>query len=147
MNMTRMHSDGRGVSGSSKPVDAKQPEWIDYDAEEVKDLVVRLREDGFDPAQIGLKLRDEYGIPDVQQITEKKVTEILEEEDVAPEIPEDLKNLVEKAENMKEHLDENQNDQEAERQLELTEAKVRKVADYHRQEGNIPENWEYERDE
>jgi len=145
--MTRMHSDGRGVSGSSKPVDAKQPEWIDYDAEEVKDLVVRLREDGFDPAQIGLKLRDEYGIPDVQQITEKKVTEILEEEDVAPEIPEDLKNLVEKAENMKEHLDENQNDQEAERQLELTEAKVRKVADYHRQEGNIPENWEYERDE
>ncbi|AOV95321.1 30S ribosomal protein S15 [Nanohaloarchaea archaeon SG9] len=145
--MTRMHSDGRGVSGSSKPVDAKQPEWIDYDAEEVKDLVVRLREDGFDPAQIGLKLRDEYGIPDVQQITEKKVTEILKEEDVAPEIPEDLKNLVEKAENMKEHLDENQNDQEAERQLELTEAKVRKVADYHRQEGNIPENWEYERDE
>lgn len=145
--MTRMHSDGRGVSGSSKPVDAKQPDWIDYDAEEVKDLVVRLREDGFDPAQIGLKLRDEYGIPDVQQITEKKVTEILEEEDVAPEIPEDLKNLVEKAENMKEHLDENQNDQEAERQLELTEAKVRKVADYHREEGNIPEDWEYERDE
>jgi len=145
--MTRMHSDGRGESGSSKPVDAKQPEWIDYDAEEVKDLVVRLREDGFDPAQIGLKLRDEYGIPDVKQITEKKVTEILEEEDVAPEIPEDLKNLVDKAENMKEHLDENQNDQEAERQLELTEAKVRKVADYHRQEGNIPEDWEYERDE
>ena len=145
--MTRMHSDGRGVSGSSKPVDAKQPDWIDYDAEEVKDLVVRLREDGFDPAQIGLKLRDEYGIPDVQQITEKKVTEILEDEDVAPEIPEDLKNLVENAENMKEHLDENQNDQEAERQLELTEAKVRKVADYHREEGNIPEDWEYERDE
>lgn len=145
--MTRMHSDGRGVSGSSKPVDAKQPDWIDYDAEEVKDLVVRLREDGFDPAQIGLKLRDEYGIPDVQQITEKKVTEILEEEDVAPEIPEDLKNLVEKAENMQEHLDENQNDQEAERQLELTEAKVRKVASYHRQEGNIPEDWEYEREE
>ena len=145
--MTRMHSDGRGVSGSSKPVDAKQPEWIDYDAEEVKDLVVRLREDGFDPAQIGLKLRDEYGIPDVKQITDKKVTEILEEEDVAPDIPEDLKNLVEKAENMKEHLDENHNDQEAERQLELTEAKVRKVADYHREEGNIPEDWEYERDE
>lgn len=142
-----MHSDGRGVSGSSKPVDAKQPEWIDYDAEEVKDLVVRLREDGFDPAQIGLKLRDEYGIPDVKQITDKKVTEILEEEDVAPDIPEDLKNLVEKAENMKEHLDENHNDQEAERQLELTEAKVRKVADYHREEGNIPEDWEYERDE
>ena len=145
--MTRMHSDGRGVSGSSKPVDAKQPDWIDYDAEEVKDLVVRLREDGFDPAQIGLKLRDEYGIPDVKQITDKKVTEILEEEDVALDIPEDLKNLVEKAENMKEHLDENQNDQEAERQLELTEAKVRKVADYHREEGNIPEDWEYERDE
>lgn len=145
--MTRMHSEGRGESGSSKPVNAKEPEWIDYDAEEVKDLVIRLREDGFDPAQIGLKLRDEYGIPDVKQITEKKVTEILEGADVAPEIPEDLNNLVAKAENMQEHLRENTNDQEAERQLELTEAKIRKVADYHRQEGNIPENWEYERDE
>ena len=142
-----MHSDGRGVSGSSKPVDAKQPDWIDYDAQEVEDLVVRLREDGFDPAQIGLKLRDVYGIPDVKQITEKKITEILEEADVAPETPEDLQNLVDKAENLKAHLDENKNDQEAERELELTEAKVRKVADYHRQEGNIPEDWKYERDE
>jgi len=145
--MTRMHSDGRGVSGSSKPVDAKQPDWIDYDAQEVEDLVVRLREDGFDPAQIGLKLRDVYGIPDVKQITEKKITEILEEADVAPETPEDLQNLVDKAENLKAHLDENKNDQEAERELELTEAKVRKVADYHRQEGNIPEDWKYVRDE
>jgi len=142
-----MHSDGRGVSGSSKPVDAKQPDWIDYDAQEVEDLVVRLREDGFDPAQIGLKLRDVYGIPDVKQITEKKITEILEEADVAPETPEDLQNLVDKAENLKAHLDENKNDQEAERELELTEAKVRKVADYHRQEGNIPEDWKYVRDE
>lgn len=125
----------------------KKPDWVEYDAEEVKDLVVRLREDGLDPAQIGLRLRDEYGIPDVKQVTEKKVTEILEEEEVAPEIPEDLNNLVEKARNMKKHLDENPNDQEAERQMELTEAKVRKVASYHRREGNIPEDWEYERED
>ncbi|MFB6180990.1 MAG: 30S ribosomal protein S15 [Candidatus Nanohalobium sp.] len=146
--MAKMHSDGRGESGSSKPVDPKNPDWVEYDAEEVEDLVVRLREsEGLDPSQIGLALRDKYGIPSVKQVTDKKVTEILEENDAAPELPEDLANLVDKARNIEEHLQDNPNDQEAERRLELTEDKVRKVADYHREEGNIPEDWEYESEE
>jgi ribosomal protein S15P/S13E len=44
-------------------------------------------------------------------------------------------------------MDENPSDTQAERQLELTKAKVRKIADYHRQEGNIPEDWQYEPDQ
>ena len=145
--MAKMHSDGRGSSGSSNPVTKKEPEWLEYDEEEVVDLVVKLKEDGLSPAEIGLKLRDSYGIPDVKTITGKKVTDILEDEDVASEIPEDLGNLVERAENMREHLSENPKDQQAERQLELTEAKIRRVANYHRENGNIPEDWKYERDE
>lgn len=145
--MARMHSRDRGSSGSNKPVSKKVPRWIDYDEEEVVDLVVRLREDGLEPSQVGIELRDEYGIPSVREITGRKITDILEEEGVAPETPEDLRRLVEKAESLQEHLEENQNDKQSERQLELTESKIRRLADYHRKEGNIPEDWKYEREE
>lgn len=145
--MARMHNDGRGSSGSDKPVNKKNPRWVDYDEDEVIDLVVKLRKDGQDPSQIGMTLRDQYGIPSVKQVTDMKITEILEEEGLALDLPEDLNNLVEKAESIQDHLEENQNDEEAIRQLELTEAKIRSVASYHRDEGNIPEDWKYERDE
>lgn len=142
-----MHNDGRGSSGSDKPVNKKNPRWVDYDEDEVIDLVVKLRKDGQDPSQIGMTLRDQYGIPSVKQVTDMKITEILEEEGLELDLPEDLNNLVEKAESLQDHLEENQNDEEAIRQLELTEAKIRSVASYHRDEGNIPQDWKYERDE
>ena len=145
--MARMHGDGRGSSGSKSPVNKKVPRWVDYEEEEVVDLIVRLREDGMKPAKIGLKLRDQYGIPDVKTLTGKKITEILDEEEVALEIPEDLQNLLEKAEGIEEHLSENPKDQEAERRLELVEAKIRRIANYHREEDNIPEDWKYVRDD
>jgi len=142
--MSRMHSDGGGSSGSDHPVNKKVPRWTDYTEDEVRDLVVKLSEKGKQPAEIGIELRDQYGIPDVKTITGSKLTEILEEEDIAPEIPEDLQNLLEKAENIQNHLEENPNDQKAQRRLELTEAKIRRIAAYHREEDNIPEDWKYE---
>jgi small subunit ribosomal protein S15 len=145
--MSRMHKEAHGSSGSSKPVEKSNPDWVDFEEDEIIEVILELREEGHDPAQIGLKLRDEYGVPSVKQATGKKVTEILEENDAAMDIPEDLQNLVEKAESIQEHLRENQSDEQAQRQLELTEAKIRKIANYHRENGDIPEDWEYERDE
>jgi small subunit ribosomal protein S15 len=143
-----MHSDGRGESGSDKPVDKTSPDWVDYDEEEVVDLVVKLRRDGLEPSQIGLKLRDQYGIPSVKAVTDQKITDILEEEGLELDIPEDLQNLLDKAESIQDHMENgNQKDEQAQRRLELTEDKIRRVADYHREEGNIPEDWEYEREE
>jgi len=140
-----MHSKGRGSSGSEKPLDSQKPDWVDYDEEEVTDLVLKLRDEGLQPAQIGLRLRDQYGIPSVEQITDKTVTEILEENDASLDIPEDLQNLVDKAEAIQEHMSDNPEDAQAERRLELTEAKIRRIAKYHRDNGNIAQNWKYER--
>ncbi|MFP4038436.1 MAG: 30S ribosomal protein S15 [Candidatus Nanohaloarchaea archaeon] len=140
-----MHSDGRGSSGSEKPLDESQPDWVDYDKEEVVDLVLKLRDEGLQPAQIGLRLRDQYGIPDVEQITENSVTEILEENDASLKVPEDLQNLIEKAEKIQEHIEDNPEDAQAQRRLELTEAKIRRIASYHRENGNIDEDWNYSR--
>lgn len=142
-----MHSDGRGESGSDKPVTKNTPDWVEYDEEEVIDLVVKLRRDGFDPSQIGIKLRDQYGIPSVKELTDKSITEILEDEGMELDIPEDLQNLLDRAENIQDHLEENGKDEQAQRRLELTEAKIRRVASYHREEGNIDEDWKYNRRE
>lgn len=143
--MTRMHSDGRGESGSDKPITKKTPDWVEYDEEEVIDLVVKLRRDGHDPSKIGIKLRDQYGIPSVKELTDKSITDILEEEGMELDLPEDLQNLLDKAENIQDHLEENGKDEQAQRRLELTEAKIRRIASYHRENENIDEEWEYER--
>lgn len=142
--MSRMHKEAHGSSGSSKPIEKNNPDWVEFEEDEIIEIVLELREDGYDPAEIGLRLRDQYGIPSVKQATGKKLTEILEENDAAPEVPEDLNNLIEKAESIQDHLDENEGDEQADRQMELTKAKIRKVADFHRENGNIPEDWEYQ---
>ena len=75
--MARMHSRKKGKAGSKKPsIPAK---WVEYKDKEVERLVIKLRKDGMQSAEIGRLLRDQYGIPSVKQITGKTITKILEE--------------------------------------------------------------------
>jgi Ribosomal protein S15P/S13E len=138
-----MHSGGRGSSGSTKPAAKTEPRWLDFEANEVRDMVVGLARDGHDPSEIGRTLRDQHGIPSVKQITGQKISDILEDEGLGLEMPEDLRNLVDKADSLQSHLEEHPKDLQTERQLELVKARVRKVASYHREEGNISSDWEY----
>ena len=134
--MARMHTRRRGSSGSDKPVADEPPEWSDVDAEDIEERVVELAEEGHDPSQIGLKLRDEgvtgTPIPDVKLATGKKVTEILEENDAKPDLPEDLRNLMQRAIGLREHMDENPQDVQNKRALQNTESKIRRLVDYYR---------------
>lgn len=145
--MSRLHSSKKGSSGSKKPVRDEEPNWVDYDADEVEKLVVKLAEDTHRPSEIGMKLRDEYGIPDVKELTGKKVTEILEENDAAPDLPEDLLSLIEKSARLRNHLDENENDLSAKRGLQLTNSKIRRLSKYYKQEGVLDEDWKYDPEE
>jgi small subunit ribosomal protein S15 len=131
-----MHTRRRGSSGSDKPSADEPPEWSDVDAEAVEERVVELAEQGHDPSQIGMKLRDEgvkgTPIPDVKLATDKKVTEILEASEASPDLPEDLRNLMERALRLREHMEENPQDHQNKRALQNTESKVRRLADYYR---------------
>jgi len=144
-----MHTRRRGQSGSDKPVADEPPEWSDVDADAVEERVVELSEQGFDPSQIGLKLRDEgvqgTPVPDVSLATDKSVTEILEENDASPEIPEDLRNLLEKAVRLREHVDENGQDHQNRRALQNTESKIRRLVDYYRGD-KLDEDFKYSYD-
>ena len=130
-----MHSRRRGSSGSDRPAADDPPEWSDIDAEAIEERVVELAESGHSPSEIGLKLRDEgvdgTPVPDVKLATDKKMTEILEEHDADPEFPEDLRNLMERAVRLREHMDENPTDHQNKRALQNTEAKIRRLVDYY----------------
>jgi len=131
-----MHSRRRGSSGSDRPAADDPPEWSDVDAEAIEERVVELAEQGHSPSEIGLKLRDEgvdgVSVPDVKLATGKKVTEILEDNDADPELPEDLRNLMERAVRLREHMDENPTDYQNKRALQNTESKIRRLVDYYR---------------
>jgi len=135
-NMARMHTRRRGSSASDKPVTDDPPEWSDVDPEAIEERVVELADQGHDPSVIGMKLRDEgvqsTPVPDVKLATDKKVTEILEEHDATPDLPEDLRSLMERAVRLREHMDENPGDHQNKRALQNTEAKVRRLVDYYR---------------
>ena len=131
-----MHTRRRGSSGSDRPAADEPPEWSDVDSEDVEARVVELAEQGHDPSQIGLKLRDEgvtgTPVPNVKLATGKKVTEILDENDAKPELPEDLRRLMERAIRLREHVQENPQDHQNRRSLQNTESKVRRLVEYYR---------------
>jgi len=112
------------------------PEWSDVDSEDIESRVVELAEQGHDPSQIGMKLRDEgvkgTPVPNVKLATGKKVTEILEENDAKADIPEDLRNLMERAIRLRRHMEENGNDAQNKRALQNTESKIRRLVSYYR---------------
>jgi len=131
-----MHTRRRGSSGSDKPAADEAPEWSDVDEDAIEERVVELAEQGHSPSEIGLKLRDEgvqgTPIPDVSLATGKKVSEILEDNEASPEFPEDLRNLLERAVRLRDHMDENPTDYQNKRALQNTQSKIRRLAAYYR---------------
>lgn len=144
-----MHTRRRGTSGSDRPVADDPPEWSDVDADAIEERIVELAEAGHDPSEIGLRLRDSgvdgTPIPDVKLATGKKITDILEEHDAAPELPEDLRHVMEKAVRLANHMDANPQDHANKRALQNVESKVRRLVNYYRGD-EIPEDFTYTAD-
>ena len=137
-----MHARRKGKSGSKHPIERIHPEWS-LKAEEIEELIVKLAEEGKEPAMIGLILRDSYGVPDVKAALGKKLTKVLEEHNLLPPVPEDLNNLLNRRNNIKKHLEENPRDLHNKRRLHLIEAKIRRLVKYYKRKGRLPEDWSY----
>ncbi len=119
------------------------PSWVKYSPEEVEQLVIELRKKGYTTAMIGTILRDQYGIPSVKAITGKKITKILEEHGLAPEIPEDLMNLMRKAVKLRKHLQKHKKDIHNARALIIIESRIRRLVNYYKSTGKLPKGWNY----
>lgn len=120
------------------------PEWIEKTPSEIEELVVDLAEEGNSPSKIGLLLRDQYGIPKVNEILDKSIIEILESHDLEPDIPEELLNLMRKAVQMRKHLDKNPKDVRSQRSLEALESRIHKLTKYYKKIDRMPQDWRYD---
>lgn len=123
---------------------AIKPEWVEYSTEEIEELILKLTKEGNSTSKIGIILRDQYGIPDVKLITGQKITKILEKHGQGLEYPEDLMNLIRRAVNIRDHLEENPKDLHTRRGLRIIESKIRRLVRYYTREGVLPEGWRYD---
>jgi len=141
--MAKMHARRRGKSASAKPLVTENPEWVTMSKEEIEQMAVKLAKEGMAASKIGLVLRDNYAVPSVRLATGKTMYEILQENGMKPEIPDDLMALMRRAINVKDHMQENKKDMANNRNLQLIESKIRRLVKYYKRTEVLPQTWEY----
>ena len=114
----------KGKSHSTRPVSKRPPSWCRYQPEEVEAFVIRLAKEGNSLSKIGTILRDQYAIPLVKPLTGKSISDILKTAGMAPSMPEDLGNLVKKAQRLAVHMDKNKKDLHNKRSMQVIEARI-----------------------
>ena len=144
--MARMYSRKKGRAGSTKPSILKRPIWERYDPKEVELIVQKLAKSGKTSSEIGIILRDTYGIPSVKPIVNKRIMTILKDNMLAPKIPEPLISLIKKDIKIMKHLEQNRKDQPAKRGMTITESKINKLVKYYKRKGALSQDWKYEKE-
>ncbi len=143
-----MYKSRKGQSGSTRPHVTEAPEWSNTDKEAVEALVLDLAKSGLSTAQIGTVLRDEHAVPNARLVLGKRIGQYLAEQDMMGTYPEDMMNLMRQAVAIINHLGSgNHKDIHNKRALEITEAKIRRLASYYIGEKRLPSDWRYKRDE
>lgn len=141
--MARIHARKRGKSGSTKPAVKQNPGWVKQPKEEIIGLVVALRKEGKSTSLIGQILRDSHGIPSVKMAVGKSIKQILVENKLYTDYPEDLLNLMRSAVKLHKHMKNNKMDKHNKRALILTESKVKRLVKYYKGKKVLPSNWYY----
>uniref|UniRef100_A0A7R9VM67 Small ribosomal subunit protein uS15 N-terminal domain-containing protein n=1 Tax=Chlamydomonas euryale TaxID=1486919 RepID=A0A7R9VM67_9CHLO len=142
--MGRIHSNGKGKSGSAIPYKRTASSWCKTTPAEVQEQVTKLAKKGMTPSQIGVLLRDQHGIPMVGSVTGSKVLRILRGKGLAPEIPEDLYFMIKKAVSQRKHLEGNRADRDAKIHLVLVESRIHRLARYYKSTKRLQASFKYE---
>lgn len=142
--MARVYSGKKGKHGSHKPAIKAKPKWVKQSAEDVEKLVIELAKNKYSSAIIGTMLRDRYGVPDVKIVTGKTVSQIMRENDLYPDYPEDLVNLFKKAVKVREHLNLSKGDKHSRKGLQNLESKIRRLIKYYAREGKVSKGFSYD---
>lgn len=139
-----MPKQEKGKSHSIRPVSRRPPSWCKYEPEEVEAFIIKLAKEGHNYSSIGTVLRDQYAIPLVKPITGKSISQTLKAANLASAMPEDLGNLMKKAQRMAVHMERNKKDAHNKRNMVLLEAKIHKLSRYYKKQGILQANWKYE---
>jgi len=142
--MGRMYGKGKGISSSAIPYRRRPPTWLKMKTEDICDHICKLAKKGLTPSQIGVTLRDSFGIPQVRTVSGNKILRILKTNGLAPELPEDLYYLIKKAVEMRKHLAKHRQDVQGKFKLILLESRIHRVSRYHKSNKQLPSNWKYD---
>jgi len=140
-----MHSRKKGKSGSKKPA-KKVPSWAPYKDKEVEKLVVKFSKAGKSSSEIGMILRDNYGINSVKALAQKTIGQVLTEHQLVKELPEDLLSLIKRMVAIKAHLEKNKMDRTAKRGLQLTNSKILRLVKYYKRTGKLAQDWSFDQE-
>jgi small subunit ribosomal protein S15 len=119
------------------------PAWVELHPAEAVEAMINLANAGHSSSEIGMLLRDQYGVPNIKALCGKSIEEILAEHKLLPEIPADLMNLIKRSVNLRKHLAKNKKDFTAKRGLQLSVAKIRNLVTYYKRKGRLPMDWHY----
>ncbi len=144
LTMARMHSRARGKSRSTRPSKPTVPTWLKFSKKELEMLVVKLAKENKTPSQIGILLRDQYGVPDIKLVLGKSLSHLLKEKNLLKPLPEDMTSLVKKSIAVRKHMEENKHDMSAKRGLQWTESKILRLMKYYKRSGRLPMDWKYD---
>ena len=98
----------------------EKPTWVKMTEPELKKVILELSEK-HSPSQIGIILRDQYGIP-TTKVFGKKLKAYMKE--LGIERNEDLENAEKKVDNLKEHLKNNITDRKAKHKLQHAQSRL-----------------------
>ncbi len=143
--MARMYSRRKGKSGSRKPVEKKVQVWVRYKPKEAEMLITKLAKDGKTASEIGLILRDTYGIPSTKTLLGKSITALLKEKELLSEIPEDILALIKKSIKLEKHMEENKQDMTGKRGILLATSKIMRLVKYYKGTGRLPKDWKFDK--
>ncbi|MBN2127715.1 MAG: 30S ribosomal protein S15 [Candidatus Diapherotrites archaeon] len=115
----------------------------DMPAEEINKTIIELANKGKTSAEIGMELRDQFGVLNVKKASGKKIEQVLTENKLIGEIPQDLLNLIKRSVSLDKHLKENKKDMTAKRGYQLTVSKIRRLVKYYHLQGKLPKGWRY----
>merc|ERR1711937_230563 len=93
--------------------------------EEVIDQITKMAKKGVLPSQIGVSLRDSFGVPKVKAVTGNKIL------------------LIKKGVQMHKHMEKNKKDKDSKFRLVLVESRIHRLARYYRRTKQLPANWKY----
>jgi small subunit ribosomal protein S15 len=142
--MARIYARRKGKSGSKRPITRKShPDWSSLNPREVESRILELAKSGKSSSEIGTVLRDQYAVPDVKLATGKKILKILEANNFKSTIPEDLTNLIKTSLQIRKHLNKNKKDLKNNKNLQLTESKIRRLIKYYIKQDKLPKDWKY----
>jgi small subunit ribosomal protein S15 len=116
---------------------------VTTDPSTVKSTILKLAKEGNSPSKIGVALRDDYGVPLVKPIVGKSINRILVEGKASPKLPQDLQDLMERAQRVQKHLQNHGSDRKNVHSLELVEAKIYRLAKYYKRKGILPADFKY----